>query len=123
MKKKKILGILCLLSLPIVLVVFAVSRIVYSSLQPPRQYLPSTRPAITSSLNEPFEITYGTAELQKSTPMHIMAALSNVILSLLGILSLIVGLPLGVYLLAKASDEEQAEKTKHQPIQPPSQSS
>lgn len=81
-KTRKTVGVLCLLLLPIILVLYTVSRIIFSSL----------------GETEVIDAGTGLAEASLSSTL---SAIINVILSLFGLLALIVGIPLGIILLAK----------------------
>ncbi len=92
MKKHKTLGIFLVLSLPITLVLFAITSVVFNSAA---QYSTIDMPQATSTT---------VSLLGERTLAETVASVVKLVLGFLGILSLIVLTPLGIYFLVKKED-------------------
>lgn len=113
---RKVVGLLLLLSLPIVLMVFGVSRFVLTSLASNTSHQTQPTPTMNDTTENrprtqegPFGLeAYGTlTPLRPPSPLETAASVLNLALSLFGLFGIFVGIPLGIYLLATPGKEKQ----------------
>lgn len=112
MKNRKVIGIILVLSLPIVLFLFGLTRVIFDA----------TAQSQYSTIDIQTTSTAATSLLGERSSAETFAAIVRMLLSVLGILSLVIFTPLGIYFLVKQKNTmEQLDPTvahKYQNLTP-----